>query len=204
MSYNWNWGIFFQTSPDGVHTYLTTLLLGTGWTLDHCARGLVMALAIGSLVGIMRTTPQPVAGAARQAYVELFRNIPLLVQMFLWYLRAARTPADRALGDWLKQTLPDASFYTAVRRARASSPRRASPSRCAPASSRCRAASAYAGLALGPHAAADLSLRAAADGVPHHHAAADQRVDEHHQELVGRADDRARRADRARARRCRR
>ena len=33
MSYNWNWGIFFQTSPDGVHTYLQTLLLGTWWTL---------------------------------------------------------------------------------------------------------------------------------------------------------------------------
>jgi hypothetical protein len=33
VNYNWNWGIFFQTSPDGVHTYLETLLLGTGWTL---------------------------------------------------------------------------------------------------------------------------------------------------------------------------
>ena len=33
MNYNWNWGIFFETSPDGVHTYLETLLLGTGWTL---------------------------------------------------------------------------------------------------------------------------------------------------------------------------
>ena len=30
VNYNWNWGIFFQTSPDGVHTYLETLLLGTG------------------------------------------------------------------------------------------------------------------------------------------------------------------------------
>ena len=46
------------------------------------------------------------------AYVELFRNIPLLVQMFLWYFVLPELlPAD--LGDWLKQ-LPDASFYTAV------------------------------------------------------------------------------------------
>ena len=37
MNYNWNWGIFFQTSPDGVHTYLETLLLGTGWTLATAA-----------------------------------------------------------------------------------------------------------------------------------------------------------------------
>ena len=33
MNYNWNWAVFFQTSPDGVHTYLATLILGTGWTL---------------------------------------------------------------------------------------------------------------------------------------------------------------------------
>ena len=33
MNYHWNWGIFFETSPDGVHTYLETLLMGTGWTL---------------------------------------------------------------------------------------------------------------------------------------------------------------------------
>ena len=44
----------------------------------------------------------------------------------------------------------------------------------------------YAGLAVGPDAAADLPLRAAADGVPHRHPAADERVDEHRQELVGR------------------
>ena len=33
MNYNWNWGVFFETSPDGVHSYLETLLLGTGWWL---------------------------------------------------------------------------------------------------------------------------------------------------------------------------
>ena len=33
MSYNWNWGIFFQLSPDGSHTYAQLLLFGAGWTL---------------------------------------------------------------------------------------------------------------------------------------------------------------------------
>ena len=32
MNYNWNWGIFWQISPDASHTYLQTLLLGTAWT----------------------------------------------------------------------------------------------------------------------------------------------------------------------------
>ena len=112
MHYNWNWGIFFETSPDGVHTYLTTLLMGTGWTLATALAAWALALSLGSLVGVIRTTPYPWLVGLGQAYVELFRNIPLLVQMFLWYFVLPELlPA--AAGDWLKQ-LPDASFYTAV------------------------------------------------------------------------------------------
>ena len=112
MHYNWNWGIFFETSPDGVHTYLTTLLMGTGWTLATALAAWALALSLGSLVGVIRTTPYPWLVRIGQAYVELFRNIPLLVQMFLWYFVLPELlPA--AAGDWLKQ-LTDASFYTAV------------------------------------------------------------------------------------------
>jgi glutamate/aspartate transport system permease protein len=112
VNYNWNWGIFFETSPDGVHTYLETLLLGTGWTLTTALVAWCLALALGSLVGVVRTTPYAWLVRLGDGYVELFRNIPLLVQMFLWYFVLPElVPAD--LGDWLKQ-LPDASFYTAV------------------------------------------------------------------------------------------
>src|SRR5712664_2356970 len=112
MNYNCNWGIFFQTSPDGVHTYLETLLLGTGWTLATALTAWCLALALGSLVGVIRTTPFPWLVRLGNAYVELFRNIPLLVQMFLWYFVLPELlPTE--IGDWLKQ-LPDASFYTAV------------------------------------------------------------------------------------------
>ena len=96
MNYNWNWGIFFQTSPDGVHTYLETLLLGTGWTLATALSAWCLALAMGSLIGVIRTTPNPWLVRLGTAYVELFRNIPLLVQMFLWYARHD-LPADDGL-----------------------------------------------------------------------------------------------------------
>jgi glutamate/aspartate transport system permease protein len=112
MNYNWNWGIFFETSPDGVHTYLETLLLGTGWTLMTAIAAWCIALVLGSLVGVMRTTPYPWLVRLGDAYVEIFRNIPLLVQMFLWYFVLPEL-LPVTLGDWLKQ-LPDASFYTAV------------------------------------------------------------------------------------------
>ena len=112
MKYNWNWGVFLQMSPDGVHTYLGTLLIGTGWTLATALSAWCLALAMGSLVGVIRTTPRPWLVRIGDAYVELFRNIPLLVQMFLWYFVLPEL-LPTALGDWLKQ-LPDASFYTAV------------------------------------------------------------------------------------------
>ena len=112
MNYNWNWGIFFELSPDGAHTYLQTLLFGTGWTLATALSAWVMALALGSIVGVLRTVPVGWLARCATGYVELFRNIPLLVQMFLWYFVLPEL-VPRDIGTWLKQ-LPDASFYTAV------------------------------------------------------------------------------------------
>jgi len=112
VNYHWNWAIFFEVSPDGVHTYLQTLLMGTGWTLLTAACAFIIALGFGSLVGVLRTTPFPWAVRFGDVYVELFRNIPLLVQMFLWFFVLPEV-VPRALGIWLKQ-LPSASFYTAV------------------------------------------------------------------------------------------
>ncbi len=112
MNYNWNWGVFFEPSPEGVGTYADMLLSGLGWTLATAFCSWIIAFFLGSLIGVMRTLPSPAAQAAGTSYVELFRNIPLLVQMFLWfYVLPEVVPVD--LGNWLKQ-LPNASFYTAV------------------------------------------------------------------------------------------
>ncbi|SAI49810.1 glutamate/aspartate transport system permease [Bordetella ansorpii] len=85
MKYDWSWGIFLEMSPDGLHTYLQTLLIGAGWTLALALSAWVYALLLGSVVGVMRTAQSRWANFAGASYVELFRNIPLLVQMFLWY-----------------------------------------------------------------------------------------------------------------------
>ena len=112
MNYHWNWAIFWELSPDGTHTYFETLLLGTGWTLATAGCAWVIALAFGSFIGVLRTTPYPWAVRIGNAYVDLFRDVPLLVQMFLWYFVLPEV-VPRAFGTWLKQ-LPNASFYTAV------------------------------------------------------------------------------------------
>jgi glutamate/aspartate transport system permease protein len=112
VKYNWNWSIFWELSPDAQGTYLRSLLGGLGWTLATALTAWVIALALGSLVGVLRTTPRRRAVQLGNAYVEVFRNVPLLVQMFLWFFVVPEL-LPRAAGDWLKQ-LPDSAFYTAV------------------------------------------------------------------------------------------
>jgi glutamate/aspartate transport system permease protein len=56
-----------------------------GWTLSVALCALIVALGVGSLMGILRTTPSKWLVALGNAWTELFRNIPLLVQLFLWY-----------------------------------------------------------------------------------------------------------------------
>jgi glutamate/aspartate transport system permease protein len=112
VNYHWNWGIFWEISPDAAHSYLQTLLLGTGWTLATALSAWCLALVFGSIVGVIRTTPNAWLVRLGNAYVELFRNIPLLVQMFLWYFVLPEV-VPQTIGTWLKQQ-PNASFYTAV------------------------------------------------------------------------------------------
>jgi glutamate/aspartate transport system permease protein len=112
MNYNWNWGIFLEASPDGTGTYLYSLFLGLRWTLATALSAWVIALMLGTLVGVMRTLPSRPAQRLGGFYVELFRNIPFLVQLFLWYFVLPEV-LPQAAGMWLKQ-MPNASFFTTV------------------------------------------------------------------------------------------
>jgi glutamate/aspartate transport system permease protein len=112
MNYNWDWKIFWQLSPDGQGTYFQTLINGLGWTLTTALVAWVFALLLGAIVGTVRTLQSPWWVRIGNGYVELFRNIPLLVQMFLWYFVMPEIVPDR-LGTAIKQ-LPNAPFVTAV------------------------------------------------------------------------------------------
>ncbi len=85
MNFSWqNWQVFLDDTGGG-RTYLDWMLSAWGWTLSVAAGGLVIALAVGSLMGILRTTPNRLLVFIGNAWTELFRNIPLLVQLFIWY-----------------------------------------------------------------------------------------------------------------------
>ena len=114
MNYNWNWGIFWEMSADGRHTWVMTLIMGLGWTMATALCAGIIALLLGSIIGVIRTTPNKWAGRFGNAYVELFRNIPLLVQLFLWFFVMPEL-LPKAIGTAIKQmTPPWASFVPAV------------------------------------------------------------------------------------------
>ena len=94
---SWDWQVFcedtIERTPvagcfgrDGGVTYLDWLLSAWGWTVSVALLALLIALLLGAVIGTLRTLPdRPWVVRLANAWVELFRNIPLLVQLFLWY-----------------------------------------------------------------------------------------------------------------------
>jgi glutamate/aspartate transport system permease protein len=86
MASDWQWQVFTKIPEGADLPYWQWMMSAWGWTLSVSACALVVAMVLGSLVGIMRTLPNsPGWVRVGNAWVELFRNIPLLVQLFLWY-----------------------------------------------------------------------------------------------------------------------
>ena len=113
MNYQWNWGIFLEQVKNGDETYLDWLLTGFGWTVAVSLSAWIIALSLGILLGTLRTVPSRLLVGAATAWVELFRNIPLLVQMFLWFFVVPEL-LPRDWGLWIKQELPAKEFLTAT------------------------------------------------------------------------------------------
>ena len=105
MNYHWNWSVFLQPSATGTDTYLGWMIYGFKMTIALSLSAWLMALALGSVVGVMRTLPNKTAAGFARAYVELFRNIPLLVQLFIWYFVLPEL-LPTALGNAFKQSNP--------------------------------------------------------------------------------------------------
>ncbi len=82
---NWDWKVFLNDDGSG-RTYLQWMFDAWGWTLSVAGASWVVAMLFGALIGTMRTLPNsPWAVKLANAWVELFRNVPLLVQIFIWY-----------------------------------------------------------------------------------------------------------------------
>jgi glutamate/aspartate transport system permease protein len=107
MDYNWNWTVLWADP------YLGWLISGVQWTFAVALAAWVIALTIGVLVGVGRTLPNKPISFLCTAYVELFRNVPLLVQMFIWYFAVPEIMPDD-IGRWMKRDMPNPEYTTAV------------------------------------------------------------------------------------------
>ena len=110
MGYNWNWAILLAPEPGGTGTFLKYLIVGLGWSITTALCAWVIALLVGSIIGTLRTTTNPWVVRLGNGYVELFRNIPLIVQMFLWFFVFPEL-LPKGMGDAIKQMPPPWSAF---------------------------------------------------------------------------------------------
>ncbi len=122
---SWDWQVFCEDTitreatscfgQGGDITYLDWLLSAWGWTVSVSLSALLLALLVGAVIGTLRTLPdRPWVVRAGNAWVELFRNIPLLVQIFLWYhVLPALFPALQAVPGFVLVVLALGLFTSA-------------------------------------------------------------------------------------------
>ena len=111
----WEWQFFLNDDGSG-RTYLQWMIDAWGWTLAVAGASWVVAVSVGALMGTLRTLPNsPWLVRLGNAWVELFRNIPLLVQIFLWYFVVPKViPAMQGLPGYVL-VVAALGFFTSAR-----------------------------------------------------------------------------------------
>jgi len=108
-------------------TYGRTFLVGLLNTILVSVLGIICATLLGSFIGIARLSSNWLIAKLAALYIEIFRNLPLLLQVFFWYFAVLRSlPLPRNslhIGDWLflnirgiylPRPLPDPGFILLI------------------------------------------------------------------------------------------
>jgi len=110
----------FRLGQNADPSYLDWLMKAWGWTLAVAGLSLIIAITLGALMGTLRTLPANIGmnkALVRLStmWVELFRNIPILVQVFLWYhvIPAFILPLKALPSYWLVSIA--LGFFTSAR-----------------------------------------------------------------------------------------
>lgn len=111
----WDWQVFLNDDGSG-RTYLQWMFDAWGWTLSVAGASWVIAMLFGALIGTLRTLPNsPWLVRLANAWVELFRNVPLLVQIFIWYFVIPKIfPAMKDLPSFILVVFA-LGFFTSAR-----------------------------------------------------------------------------------------
>jgi len=76
---------------DGTKSYATAYLVGLINTIIVALIGIFFATILGVVIGISRLSPNYLIAKMSEIYIEIFRNVPLLLQLFFWYFAVLRT-----------------------------------------------------------------------------------------------------------------
>ena len=111
----WDWQVFLNDDGSG-RTYLQWMFDAWGWTLSVAGASWVIAMLFGAIIGTLRTLPSsPWLVRFANAWVELFRNVPLLVQIFIWYFVVPKIfPAMKDLPSFILVVFA-LGFFTSAR-----------------------------------------------------------------------------------------
>jgi glutamate/aspartate transport system permease protein len=113
QTYSWNWSVFLEPVSTGEPSnYLDWLLAGLYNTVVLGLLAIVIALAIGTLMGILRTVPNKGLASIGTVYVAVFRNVPVIVQLFAWYFVMPEV-VPAGLGTWFKELPSNTQMLTA-------------------------------------------------------------------------------------------
>lgn len=106
------WNVNFSLLPaSSTDPYWWYFLIGITNTLFLGTVGLVCATVVGMVVGLARTSSNELAALLGKTYVDIFRNIPLILQVFFWYALITRLPTPREAHEAWGMALTNRGLY---------------------------------------------------------------------------------------------
>lgn len=109
------WDVNFSLLPATANDpYWWFFLIGVINTLFLGCTGLILAAIVGTIVGLARTSSNELARLLGRTYVDIFRNIPLILQVFFWYAVITHLPTPRAAHEAFGMLLTSRGLYVPV------------------------------------------------------------------------------------------
>ena len=106
MNYEFNWSMLLEKP------YIDWIIEGFLNTIQLSLMAWCIALTIGIIIGSIRMMKSPILRFIGTFYVEIFRNIPLLVQLFIWFFVFPLLLPDNLMRSW--NSLDGVPFFTAL------------------------------------------------------------------------------------------
>ncbi|TPL04093.1 MULTISPECIES: ABC transporter permease subunit [unclassified Mesorhizobium] len=109
------WDVNFSLLPATANDpYWWFFLIGIINTLFLGTVGLMLATLVGTIVGLARTSSNELARLLGRTYVDIFRNIPLILQVFFWYAVITHLPTPRAAHEAWGMMLTSRGLYVPI------------------------------------------------------------------------------------------